>query len=166
VWVNRVWHHLFGAGLVRSVDNFGTTGEPPSHPDLLDFLARRFTDGGWSTKSLVRELVLSRTYGLSTTHIRRAAAIDPENRLKQCCAIRSCQQLYPSRTVQNSVQGNLRSLSSRRSESCAGMPMRRPQISSIAGSFTKRIPDSSEMACSFVPETIPSFRRASLGMTI
>ncbi|MFM8891898.1 MAG: DUF1549 domain-containing protein, partial [Planctomycetia bacterium] len=81
VWVNRVWHHLFGAGLVRTVDNFGTTGERPTHPELLDHLARAFTDGGWSTKSLLRGLVLSRTYGLSTRDDTQAAAVDPENRL-------------------------------------------------------------------------------------
>jgi hypothetical protein len=81
VWVNRVWKHLFGQGIVRSVDNFGATGELPSHPDLLDFLARRFTDGGWSTKSLVREIVLSRTYALSTAVSPSQAEVDPENRL-------------------------------------------------------------------------------------
>ena len=62
VFVNRVWTWLFGAGLVRTVDNFGTTGEPPSHPELLDFLAARFVEEGWSVKKLVREIVLSRTW--------------------------------------------------------------------------------------------------------
>jgi hypothetical protein len=62
VFVNRVWQHLFGQGLVTTPDNFGTTGQPPSHPDLLDFLARQFTDGGWSAKTLIREITLSRTY--------------------------------------------------------------------------------------------------------
>jgi len=80
VWVNRVWKHLLGQGIVRTVDNFGTTGEPPSHPDLLDFLARRFSDGGWSTKSLIREIALSRTYGLSTAITPPQAEADPENR--------------------------------------------------------------------------------------
>jgi cytochrome c553 len=67
VLVNRVWHWLFGSGIVRTVDNFGTTGEAPSHPELLDYLAHRFVTEGWSIKKLVREIVLSRTYGLSTT---------------------------------------------------------------------------------------------------
>ena len=81
VWVNRVWAKLFGAGLVRTVDNFGTTGERPSHPELLDVLARRFMDDGWSTKALVRSLVLSRAYRLAATDDPAAVAIDPENRL-------------------------------------------------------------------------------------
>ncbi len=81
VYVNRIWHHLFGAGLVRTVDNFGTAGEPPSHPELLDHLAREFSRGGWSTKQLVRTLVLSRTYRMAFSSNRAASAVDPENRL-------------------------------------------------------------------------------------
>jgi hypothetical protein len=85
VMVNRIWHWLFGAGLVRTVDVFGTTGELPSHPELLDYLAQRFMDGGWSVKSLIREIVSSRTYQLSssvpTADSRTLLAVDPENRL-------------------------------------------------------------------------------------
>src|SRR5262249_6766411 len=81
VIVNRVWHWLFGAGLVRSTDNFGTTGETPSHPELLDDLAVRFMEHGWSIKGLVRQVVLSRAYQLSSSDDRRARAVDPENRL-------------------------------------------------------------------------------------
>src|SRR5439155_5812004 len=64
VMVNRVWQHLFGAGLVASVDNFGVTGESPSHPELLDHLALRFMRDGWSVKKLIRTVVLSRAYQL------------------------------------------------------------------------------------------------------
>ena len=67
VTANRVWQHLFGEGLVRTVDNFGTTGEAPSHPELLDHLAMTLQQSGWSMKSLVREIVLSRTYRLSSS---------------------------------------------------------------------------------------------------
>src|SRR5262249_59299561 len=87
VMVNRVWHHLFGAGLVRTVDNFGSTGEAPSHPELLDYLALRFVQEGWSVKKLIREVILSRTYQLSSqvdswgSHRRLAEKVDPENRL-------------------------------------------------------------------------------------
>ena len=81
VLVNRAWHWLFGAGLARTPDNFGTTGEAPSHPELLDVLALRFVEDGWSVKSLVRRIVLSRTYRLSAGDDPKARAIDPENRL-------------------------------------------------------------------------------------
>lgn len=81
VLVNRVWSHLFGAGLVRTVDNFGSTGELPSHPELLDHLALRFAEGRWSVKQLIRELVLSRTYRQASTFRPEAFSRDPENRL-------------------------------------------------------------------------------------
>jgi len=81
VMVNRIWHHLFGRGLVESVDNFGVTGTPPSHQELLDTLAVEFMDGGWSIKQTIRKIVLSRTYQLSGATDEKAEAIDPENRL-------------------------------------------------------------------------------------
>lgn len=81
VLVNRVWHHLFGQGIVATVDNFGTTGALPSHPELLDDLAARFVRDGWSVKRLVRTLVLSRAYQLGTETPTRNMAADPANRL-------------------------------------------------------------------------------------
>ncbi|MFM8930762.1 MAG: DUF1553 domain-containing protein, partial [Gemmataceae bacterium] len=78
VMVNRVWHWLVGAGLVRSVDNFGATGDKPSHPELLDHLATRFRTEGWSLKALVRSIVLSKTYGQSSGVSHPS---DPDNRL-------------------------------------------------------------------------------------
>ena len=103
VLVNRVWAWLFGLGIVRTVENLGTTGEKPSHPELLDHLARRFTEEGWSLKRLVREIILSRTWQLSVnaecgmriaesqppvpgafipqSAIRNPHSEDPENRL-------------------------------------------------------------------------------------
>jgi Protein of unknown function (DUF1553)/Protein of unknown function (DUF1549)/Planctomycete cytochrome C len=80
VAVNRVWQHLFGQGLVATPDDFGTRGERPSNPELLDHLARQFMRQGWSVKRLIRSLVLSRTYQLSSSFNRAAAAQDPENR--------------------------------------------------------------------------------------
>jgi hypothetical protein len=80
VMVNRVWQHLFGEGFVRTPDNFGATGEAPSHPELLDFLAVRFMRDGWSVKRLIRDLVLSRTYALSSVHESQAGESDPDNR--------------------------------------------------------------------------------------
>jgi hypothetical protein len=79
--VNRVWKHLFGEGLVRSVDNFGTTGDLPSHPELLDHLAARFVNDGWSVKRLVRAVVLSRAYRLGSEGSAANLAVDPADRL-------------------------------------------------------------------------------------
>ncbi|MDA1039260.1 MAG: DUF1553 domain-containing protein [Planctomycetota bacterium] len=81
VWINRVWSKLFGTGIVRTVDNFGSTGELPSHPHLLDFLASRFMADGWRTKTLIRSLVLSRTYRLAVGNSDTDLSVDPENRL-------------------------------------------------------------------------------------
>ena len=81
VIVNRVWKHLFGKGLVSSVDNFGVTGDRPSHPELLDHLARRFVEDGWSVKKLVRTIVLSRAYQLRADSTPANIAADPGNRL-------------------------------------------------------------------------------------
>ena len=81
VMVNRIWHHLFGRGLVPSVDNFGKMGEQPSHPGLLDYLAVQFMDQGWSVKSVIREIMLSRSYQLSTGFHRANFENDPDNKL-------------------------------------------------------------------------------------
>jgi hypothetical protein len=78
VMVNRIWHWLFGAGIVRTTDNFGSTGEAPSHPELLDYLAVKFMQEGWSLKQLVKEMVMSRTYRQAS---EGKAANDPDNRL-------------------------------------------------------------------------------------
>ena len=79
VMANRVWHHLFGKGLVATVDNFGSTGRAPTNRALLDYLAVQFMDQQWSVKSLVREIVLSRTYALSTKFDAANFEEDPDN---------------------------------------------------------------------------------------
>jgi mono/diheme cytochrome c family protein len=81
VFVNRVWLQYFGKGLVTSPSDFGVRTEPPSHPELLDHLARRFMDDGWSVKKLHRMIVLSNTYRQSSARNKAAEAADPENRL-------------------------------------------------------------------------------------
>jgi len=80
VMVNRIWHHLFGQGLLKNMDNFGSTGGDPSHPELLDHLALRFTKNGWSVKGMVREIVLSRTYQLASDYDSANYNADPDNR--------------------------------------------------------------------------------------
>ncbi len=79
VFVNRIWHHLFGRGIVASVDNFGVLGEAPTHPELLDALAFQFIDEGWSLKRLVRSLVLSRAYQMAAQSDAASDKADPQN---------------------------------------------------------------------------------------
>lgn len=81
VWVNRLWHHLFGRGLVASVDDLGAMGEAPTHPELLDHLAARLVESGWSTRALLRELCLSRTYRMASRATARGEELDPKNLL-------------------------------------------------------------------------------------
>ncbi|MHC4993485.1 MAG: DUF1549 and DUF1553 domain-containing protein [Planctomycetota bacterium] len=81
VMANRVWRKLFGVGLVRTVDQFGASGERPSHPQLLDHLAVAFVQDGWSIKKLIRRVVLSRTYRQASTYRDAAFETDPDNRL-------------------------------------------------------------------------------------
>lgn len=79
VAVNRIWHHLFGRGLVASTDNFGQLGERPSHPLLLDFLARRFVASGWSIKKMIRLLVTTDVFCRDSRAPAGAAERDPDN---------------------------------------------------------------------------------------
>jgi cytochrome c553 len=81
VMANRIWQHLIGRGIVRSVDNFGVTGEKPAHPELLDHLATQLIRDGWSVKKLVRAITLSRTYQLSAEASPANIAVDPDNTL-------------------------------------------------------------------------------------
>ncbi|MGB6221300.1 PSD1 and planctomycete cytochrome C domain-containing protein [Haloferula sp.] len=87
VRVNRIWSRIFGNGLVSSVDDFGKMGEKPSHPELLDFMARRFIDEGWSTKRLIRDLVTSRTYRMVSVPGAGVRDEDPKNLFLQHMAV-------------------------------------------------------------------------------
>jgi Protein of unknown function (DUF1553)/Protein of unknown function (DUF1549)/Planctomycete cytochrome C len=80
VMANRIWQHHFGRGIVATPSNFGVRGEPPSHPELLDWLAAKFVAGGWSIKDMHREIVLSQTYQLSSENDSPYVARDPDNR--------------------------------------------------------------------------------------
>jgi hypothetical protein len=81
VWVNRVWGHLFGRGLVRTPSDFGMRSEPPTHPELLDHLAHQFMEDGWSTKRLIRRILLSSSYQQSSSVRADQMEADAENRL-------------------------------------------------------------------------------------
>jgi hypothetical protein len=80
VMANRIWQGHFGDGIVRTVSNFGQLGERPSHSELLDYLASRFVESGWSIKALHREIMLSATYALSDGHMAENFEQDPDNR--------------------------------------------------------------------------------------
>ena len=79
VLANRVWQYHFGRGIVRSASNFGLMGDPPTHPELLDWLAAELVDGGWRLKSLHRTIMLSRAYRASSAANSAALAVDPLN---------------------------------------------------------------------------------------
>lgn len=81
VIVNWVWQHHFGRGLVRTPDDFGTRGQPPTHPKLLDYLASRLLDDGWSLKKLHRRIMLSRVYQQAAIEQAAARVVDPDNKL-------------------------------------------------------------------------------------
>jgi hypothetical protein len=81
VMVNRIWRWHFGQGVVATPDNFGALGERPGNPPLLDWLAHRFIDSGWSIKAMHRLIMLSSTYQMASDDNSRAAQVDPENRL-------------------------------------------------------------------------------------
>ena len=107
VFVNRLWQHLFGRGLVRTVDDFGLTGEAPSNPELLDHLATRFADGGWSVKKLLRALMLSSTYRLSSAGDAAQEKIDGANELYWRSEVRRL-ELEPIRDTLLFVGGDLK----------------------------------------------------------
>ena len=81
VMVNRLWQHLFGEGFVPTPDDFGLQSDPPSHPELIDFLASEFAENGWSVKKMIKEIVMSSVYQQSSDGNPRYAQIDPQNRL-------------------------------------------------------------------------------------
>lgn len=88
VWANRIWGYLTGRGIVPTVDNFGVLGDPPTHPELLDYLADELVDSGWDTKAMIRRIVLSSTYRQSSDANSAAGDIDPANNLLHKARVR------------------------------------------------------------------------------
>ena len=115
VYVNRVWQWMFGSGLVRTPNDFGRLGDYPSHPQLLDYLAREFVTNGWSTKWLIRQLVLSRTFRQSGRVTEHARTIDPGNRLRHHFATR--------RLEAESIRDSLLAVSGRLDRQLYGRPI-------------------------------------------
>jgi hypothetical protein len=115
VYVNRVWQWIFGTGLVATPDDFGRLGDVPSHPELLDWLAREFVREGWSTKQLVRRLVQSETFRQSGTVAEAARERDPENRLLHH---------YPTRRLEaEAIRDSLLAVSGRLDPRLYGRPV-------------------------------------------
>ena len=115
VYVNRVWQWVFGAGLVSTPDDFGRLGDRPSHPELLDWLARDFMKHRWSTKQLVRQLVLSETFKQSGNVSEAARQADPDNRLRHH---------YPTRRMEaEEIRDALLAVSGRLDRQLYGRPI-------------------------------------------
>jgi hypothetical protein len=108
VMVNRVWGMFFGKPIVESPSNFGRTGEPPSHPELLDFLATRFMEQGWSVKTLAREIVLSATYRQDSRAGAENQSLDPCQVLPSCRSSPSSRMKSP-RPARESASAAVRS---------------------------------------------------------
>lgn len=103
VMVNRIWHYIIGQGIVSSPNDFGATGQPPSHPELLDYLTVRFTESGWSVKSLIRDIATSRVYRMRCDMNEEAFAFDPTNSLLW--------RAHPRRLTAEAIRDNMLAVS-------------------------------------------------------
>ncbi len=120
VYVNRIWQSVFGTGIVSTSNDFGKLGDRPSHPELLDWLARQFMNDGWSTKKMIRRLVLSQTFRQSSTFSKAAADRDPMNRLLHH---------YPTRRLEaEEVRDALLMVSGRLDTTLYGKPINPPRF--------------------------------------
>ena len=115
VMVNRIWHHLFGKGLVETVDNFGLQGKLPSHPELLDYLALTFRNEGWSIKKMIRSIVLTDAFKRSTVRNEALVEADPTNRYLASFPIR--------RLEAEAIRDGILSASERLNDSLYGPPV-------------------------------------------
>jgi hypothetical protein len=115
VMVNRLWHYLLGRGIVATTDNFGRLGQRPTHPELLDYLANQFVEQKYSVKSMIRLLVLSRTFQLDSAASDLAKQVDPDNRLLSHMRVR--------RLEAEAIRDSLLSVSGRLDRTMFGGPV-------------------------------------------
>jgi cytochrome c553 len=127
VMVNRIWQHHFGEGIVSTPDDFGSMGSPPSHPELLDWLAARFMAGGWSMKAMHRLILTSATWQQSSENNPRYAQIDPFNRLLWRANLRRL-EFEPLRDSLLAIGGRLDPEAGGRPVQLAGGSQRRQRI--------------------------------------
>lgn len=132
VMSNRIWHWVFGQGIVRTVDDFGTTGEQAVNLELLDYLAIRFVGHRWKIKSLIKELVMSRTWQLSSDFNEQNFVIDPDNRF--------CWRANPRRLEAESIRDSMLAVS-------GNLDLKRP-----SGSYVARVGEGSVGLSVFEPE--------------
>jgi hypothetical protein len=125
VMVNRIWLWHFGSALVRTPDNFGRLGDRPTHPQLLDWLAREFVRGGWSIKRMHRAIMLSSAYQMSTAFNDRADSVDPENRLMW--------RMNRRRLEAESIRDSILAVSGRLDRAFGGSLLKTPNRAYVAG---------------------------------
>lgn len=119
VYVNRVWQWIFGKGLVRTPNDFGHLGEQPTHPELLDYLAKEFIADDWSTKRLIRKLILSRAFRQAGSVSDQADTVDPDNRLWHH---------YPTRRLEaEAIRDTLLTVSGKLDRQLYGRPIEIPR---------------------------------------
>jgi len=135
VMANRIWTHLFGNGLVRTVDNFGHTGEAPTHPELLDHLALELQENDWSVKALIRNIVLSRAYLQSSQYRADYFEQDPENKLLW----RANQRRRDAESIRDSILAVSGTLDPSRRPGSLVADLNGQSISIIG--FNKKVPD-------------------------
>lgn len=126
VMVNRIWQHLIGHGIVSSTENFGVTGQAPSHPELLDHLAIEFVESGWSIKSMVRQIATSRVYRMQSTYDEQNHEYDPDNALLW--------RANPRRLDAEAIRDAMLAISGQ-------IDLERPRASEVAKAGFKRVRD-------------------------
>ncbi|MCB1234306.1 MAG: DUF1549 domain-containing protein, partial [Verrucomicrobiae bacterium] len=157
VMANRVWSHLFGRGIVPTVDNFGAMGEAPTHPELLDHLASRFVAGGWSVKGLVRDIVLSHTYRLGSEAVEASVAADEANTLYWRMNLRRLE----AETIRDSLLLSAGRLDTDRPE---GAPFDQAAAAELGKNAGKRGKASDPVASAVRSVYLPVFRSKLPGM--